>query len=84
MSYDVIEHGGREKNDRKGGSYVGKIFLGIFIIILIGTGAFAAYYFLYKKKNKKENELLKDINDINLSMEDQSNRGINTEEDMVK
>ena len=54
MSYDVIEHGGREKNDRKGGSYVGKIFLGIFIIILIGTGAFAAYYFFFNKKIKNK------------------------------
>ena len=87
MSYDMIKGGeGRnsEKNEKKKGmSTAGKVFLWLFIIILIGGGAYASYFFLYKKKPKKDDELLKEIKDVNLSMEDQSQRGINTEEGVV-
>ena len=82
MSYDILEKE-KEKKKGKSGSSVGLILLWIFIIILIGVGAYLGYYFYVKKNNKKDDELLEKINDVNLSMEDQTGRGENTEEGIV-
>ena len=61
------------------------IFLWIFIVLLVaGGGAFAVYYFFYKKRNNKIDSLLDDINNVNLSMEDQTEKGLNTEEGIIK
>ena len=86
MSYDVIkvkENSQKKEEKEKGGSSVGKVFLALFIIILIGACAYGAYYFIKKKRNK-DDALLDDINDVNLSMEDQTERGLNTEEGIIK
>ena len=83
MSYDVIE----EKETKKKiivDQYAGKVFLWLFIILLIAAGIYAVYYFFIKRKYKNDDELLDSINDVNLSMEDQSNRGVNTEEGIIK
>ena len=95
MSYDVIEgqgnKGGEDNNEQNkenkeesSGSSVGKVFLWIFIIIIIAAAIYVAYYFLYKKRIRKDDDLLKDINDVNLSMEDQSAQAQNTEEGYIK
>ena len=84
MSYDILEkEKGEEKKKGKSGSSAGMVFLWIFIILLIGVGAYFGYYFFIKKKYKKDDELLDKINDVNLSMEDQTGRGENTEEGVV-
>ena len=86
MSYDVIkvkENSQKKEEKEKGGSSAGKVFLALFIIILIGACAYGAYYFIKKKRNK-DDALLDDINDVNLSMEDQTERGLNTEEGIIK
>ena len=86
MSYDVIKVKGnsqKKEEKEKGGSSAGKVFLALFIIILIGACAYGAYYFIKKKRNK-DDALLDDINDVNLSMEDQTERGLNTEEGIIK
>ena len=86
MSYDVIkvkENSQKKEEKEKGGSSVGKVFLALFIIILIGACAYGAFYFIKKKRNK-DDALLDDINDVNLSMEDQTERGLNTEEGIIK
>ena len=80
MSYDVLE---KEKGKGKSGSSSGIVFLWILIIIIIGVGAYFGYYYYIKKKNRKDDELLDKINDVNLSMEDQAGRGENTEEGVV-
>lgn len=86
MSYDVIKVKGnsqKKEEKEKGGSSAGKVFLALFIIILIGACAYGAFYFIKKKRNK-DDALLDDINDVNLSMEDQTERGLNTEEGIIK
>ena len=86
MSYDVIKVKGnsqKKEEKEKGGSSAGKVFLALFIIILIGACAYGAFYFIKKKRNK-DDALLEDINDVNLSMEDQTERGLNTEEGIIK
>ena len=86
MSYDVIkvkENSQKKEEKEKGGSSAGKVFLALFIIILIGACAYGAFYFIKKKRNK-DDALLDDINDVNLSMEDQTERGLNTEEGIIK
>ena len=75
----------KEEEDDDGGSNAGMIFLWIFIVLLVaGGGAFAVYYFFYKKRNNKIDSLLDDINNVNLSMEDQTEKGLNTEEGIIK
>ena len=78
MSYDAL--GEKETGKKSSGSVAGKVFLWIFIIILIAASLYGAYYFFMKNKYKKDNDLLDSINDVNLSLEDQTNRGLNTEE----
>jgi hypothetical protein len=81
MSYDAI--GETEVGKKSSGSTAGKVFLWLFIIILIAASLYGAYYFFMKKRYKKDNDLLDSINDVNLSLEDQSNRGLNTEEGTI-
>ena len=77
ISYDIL------KNYEESGSSVGIIILWILIILLICGAAYAAYYFFYKKKYAKDSELMKDINDVHLSMEDQSERGLMANEEGI-
>ena len=92
MSYDSLKGGEdkkppeEEQNEEKsgGGTSAGTVLLWILIILLICGALYAAYYYFYKKKFKKDTDLLKDINDVNVSMEDQSDRGLNTEEGLIK
>ena len=84
VSYDVFgwEGGKGENNENtesENVSYAGKVILWIFIIIVLAGVGYAGYYFLYKKKNKSDTKLLKEINDVNLSMEDQSQQVKNEE-----
>ena len=91
MNYDMIEGGENkdeeekgENKDNSGETSVGIIIIWILIVIIILAGAYAAYYFLYKKRFKKTDELLKDIDDVTLSMEDQANSNkLNYEEGNV-
>ena len=91
MNYDMIEGGENKDEGEKGenkdngeGTSVGIIIIWILIVIIILAGAYAAYYFLYKKRFKKTDELLKDIDDVTLSMEDQANSNkVNYEEGNV-
>ena len=92
MSYDSLKGGEdkkppeEEQNEEKsgGGTSAGTVLLWILIILLICGAIYAAYYYFHKKKFKKDTDLLKDINDVNVSMEDQSDRGLNTEEGLIK
>ena len=80
ISYDVLKSG-----EDIGGSSVGSTILLIFIILLLVCGvAYIAYSFFYKKKYSKDTELMKGINDVNLSMEDQSEKGMTNEEVIIK
>jgi hypothetical protein len=77
VSYDVIEwEGGKGENNEntesESASYAGKVILWILIIIVLAGLGYAGYYFLYKKKYKSDSKLLKEIDNVHLSMEDQS------------
>ena len=76
MSYDILKGSG--KKDRS----VVIVILCIFIVLLICGAAYAAYYFLYKKKYAKDSQIMKDINDVHLSMADASER--TDEEGIIK
>ena len=77
MSYDVIKggenKGGEKKEENNGNNSAGTAFLLIFIILIILGGVLVGIFIYNNKKKFKNHEaLLKDIDNVNLSLEDQA------------
>ena len=89
ISYDIIE-GGMRGSGNKEKKENSKFTLYLILIIAISIAAiigisFGIYYLYNYNKYRKINLLLKDVNNFNLSMEDQSksNRLVNDEEGQI-
>jgi len=89
ISYDIIEGGTRDSGNKEKKEN-SKFTLYLILIIAISIAAiigisFGIYYLYNYNKYRKINLLLKDVNNFNLSMEDQSksNRLVNEEEGQI-
>jgi hypothetical protein len=89
ISYDVIEggiggSGNEEKKEKNKFNFYLILILAFIIAAIIGI-SFGIYYLYNYYKYRKINLLLKDVNNFNLSMEDQSksNSRINDEEGLI-
>ena len=81
VSYDVIKWEG-DNGDRDSSSKIGIVLLWVFIVIIIIAGSYAGYYFLYKMK-KGDDKLIKEVNNINLSMGEQTGQVVNNDEGYI-
>ena len=83
MNYDVLINIPKEQNEGEGknaGFIIGIIFLCIFIIILIVVGGYFSYKFFLKKKTKTDEEILKGIDGVDVTLDDENKSPLNYDE----
>ena len=84
MNYDILIHIPKEQQKKVEGKSAGFIviiiFLSIFIIILIAVVGYFSYKFFLKKKVKTDEEILKGIDGVDVTLDDENKSPLNYDE----